>query len=127
VLREHDVLVELPDDLPDVPIDVVQIDQVLTNVIENAARFTPTGKRISVSAGAPDGVIQVRVSDEGRGVDPSHRGRIFEPFVRADDSPGTGLGLAIARAIVEAHGGRIWFEDHPGPGAAVLFDLPREP
>jgi two-component system sensor histidine kinase KdpD len=126
VLREHDVLVDLPDDLPEVPIDVVQVDQVLTNVIENAARFTPAGKRISVSARAPDTVVRVRVSDEGRGLGADERMRAFEPFVRAQDSPGTGLGLAIARAIVEAHGGKIWFEEDPGPGAAVLFDLPRE-
>jgi hypothetical protein len=50
---------------------------------------------------------------------------VFEPFVHAEDSPGTGLGLSIARAIVEAHGGTIWFEDGHAPGAAVVFELPR--
>jgi len=125
VLRNHDVRVQLPHDLPDVPIDVVQIDQVLTNVLENAVRFTPAGKQIAVSAQAPDRVVRVRVSDEGRGIDPSKRDGVFEPFVRAEDSPGTGLGLSIARAIVEAHDGRIWFEDRPGPGVSIVFDLPR--
>ncbi len=124
VLRQHRLRVDLPDDLPEVRIDVVQIDQVLTNVLENAARFTPPGKRIAVTVMTPDGVVRVRVSDEGRGVDPADRDRIFEPFVRGDGSPGTGLGLAIARAIVEAHGGNIWIESENGVGTTVVFDLP---
>jgi two-component system sensor histidine kinase KdpD len=125
MLRNHELRVDLPDDLPDVPIDVVQIDQVLTNVLENAARFTPPGRHIDVSARAPDAVVRVRIADEGRGLGLSEREHVFEPFVHAEDSSGTGLGLSIARAIVEAHGGAIWFEDGLGPGAAVVFELPR--
>lgn len=125
VLRQHDLRIELPDDLPEAPIDVVQMDQVLTNVLENAARFTPSGKQIRITADAPDRVVRVRVSDEGRGVDAARREAVFEPFVRTEDSPGTGLGLAISRAIVEAHGGRIWFEE-PSVGATIVFEVPRE-
>ncbi len=126
VLRNHRLRVDLPEDLPDVPIDVVQIDQALTNILENAARFTPEGRQIAVSARAPDAIVRVRVADEGRGVAAGERERMFEPFVHAEDSPGTGLGLSIARAIVEAHGGSIRFEDHDGRGASVVFELPQK-
>ena len=126
ILRNHKLRVDLAEDLPDIPIDVVQIDQVLTNVLENAAKFTPEGRQIAVSAHAPDAVVRVRVADEGRGVSAFERDHIFEPFVHAEDSPGTGLGLSIARAIVEAHGGTIWFEDSDDPGASVVFELPQK-
>lgn len=123
-LDAHELVVSLPDGLPDVPIDVVQIDQALTNLIENALRFSPPGKRIRVSVEAPDELVRVRVADEGSGIRPEDRERVFEPFVRGEGSPGTGLGLAIARAIVDAHGGRIWIENG-AIGTAVVFELPR--
>ncbi len=126
VLRNHRVSLTMPDDLPEIPIDVVQIDQVLTNLLENAARFTPAGKRIGVSVDEPDTVVRVRVEDEGLGIDASDRERVFEPFVRGDGSPGTGLGLAIVRAIVEAHGGRIWIDPDRVTGTAIIFDLPAQ-
>lgn len=125
-LRDHHVRLTMPDELPTLPIDVVQIDQVLTNLLENAARFTPSGKRIHVSVDTPDAVVRVRVQDEGRGVDAGDHDRVFEPFVRGDASTGTGLGLAIARAIVEAHGGRIWIEPDHRPGTSVAFELPAQ-
>ena len=124
VLRNHRVRLTMPDGLPELPIDVVQIDQVLTNLLENAARFTPSGRRIDVSVETPDAVIRVRVQDEGPGIGPADRDRVFEPFVRADASSGTGLGLAIARAVVEGHGGRIWIEPDRKNGTSVAFDLP---
>jgi two-component system sensor histidine kinase KdpD len=70
--------------------------------------------------------VQVRVVDQGPGVPPEERERVFEPFYRRDDGhrTGSGLGLAIARAIVLAHGGRIWIEGMPAGGAAVVFELP---
>jgi two-component system sensor histidine kinase KdpD len=126
LLRQHEIVVSLPDDLSDVAMDVGQMDQVLTNLLENAARFTPVGKRIAVTVQTPDGVVRVRVEDEGRGIVPGQREHIFEPFVRGEDSPGTGLGLAIARAIVEAHGGKIWIENGATTGTAVIVELPRE-
>ncbi len=114
-------------DLPEVPIDPVQIDQVLTNLLENAARFSPPGGEVVVSASLWHRAIQVRVVDQGPGIPPGERERAFEPFVRgegADGRRGSGLGLAIARAIVLAHGGRIWIEGAPGGGTAVVFELP---
>ena len=114
-------------DLPDVDADPVQIDQVLTNVLENAARHSPAGGEIQVSMTTFRSSVQVRVADQGPGVPPEERERIFEAFYRGDagpERPGTGLGLAIARAIVAAHGGRIWVEGAPGGGAAIVFELP---
>jgi len=114
-------------DLPDVPIDPVQIDQVLSNLLENAARFTPPGGEILLSAGPSQRMVRVRVADEGPGIPAEERERVFEPFFRRDAGEartGSGLGLAIARAVVLAHGGRIWIEGSPSGGTAVVFELP---
>jgi two-component system sensor histidine kinase KdpD len=125
LLRRHELVVSLPEDLPDVQMDVGQMDQVLTNLLENAARFTPEGRRIAVSVQTPDQLVRLCVEDAGRSIEPSERERVFEPFVRGKASPGTGLGLAIARAIVSAHGGRIWIEAAALGGTAVVLELPR--
>ena len=125
VLRHHEVRLLLRDNLPEIPVDVLQIDQVLSNVLENAARFSPPGKRITVAAARWDGGVQMRIADQGPGIAPDQRERVFEPFVRGEGSNGTGLGLAIARAIVEGHGGRIRIVDAPAGGTAVIIELPR--
>jgi two-component system sensor histidine kinase KdpD len=124
----RDVEIRVGDDVPEVPMDVVQIDQVLTNLIENAIKFTPPESPISLSAvGNPDGV-RVTVADSGRGIAKEDRARIFEPFERgAGTESGTGLGLAIASAIVVAHGGRIWVGETATGGAAFTFELPCVP
>jgi two-component system, OmpR family, sensor histidine kinase KdpD len=124
VLKEHDVKLLLEEDLPEIPLDVVQIDQALTNLLENSARFTPPGKRITVEAAQRRGGVEVRIEDEGPGIPAEARDRVFEPFVRGEGSTGTGLGLAIARAIVDAHQGRIRIVDASGGGTAVIIDLP---
>jgi two-component system sensor histidine kinase KdpD len=126
LLQGHDLRLVLREDLPEVPMDVIQIDQVLTNLLENAAKFSPEGSEIAAFAARWQDAVRVRITDRGPGIPPEDRERVFEPFYRADGDtgPGTGLGLAIARAIVEAHGGRIWIEGVPGGGTAVLFDLP---
>ncbi|MEW6058784.1 MAG: ATP-binding protein [Actinomycetota bacterium] len=114
-------------DLPEVPMDPVQVDQVLTNLLENAVRFSPRGGEVVVSASLWHRSVQVRIVDQGPGIPQEDRKRSFEPFVRrADHDPrsGSGLGLAIARAIVLAHGGRIWIEGAPSGGTAVVFELP---
>ncbi len=126
-LDGRDVRLLLREDLPDLPLDVDLMDQVLMNLLENAARYSPPGSAISVTTAEWQGGVEVRVADRGPGIPPDERERVFESFVRATNAgaaSGTGLGLAIARALVEAHGGRIWIEDAPGGGAAVLFRLP---
>jgi two-component system sensor histidine kinase KdpD len=124
MLRDRSVRLLLREDIPDVPMDVGQIDQVLGNLLENAVRHAP-GSEVTVSACRWQRWVEVRVSDHGPGIPPRDRERVFEPFVRGGARDGgTGLGLSIARALVEAHGGRIWIEDAPGGGTSVVFQLP---
>ena len=114
-------------ELPPVDADPVQIGQVLTNIIENAVRFSPRGSEIQIAAARWRSAIQVRVSDKGPGIPPADRERVFEEFYRQDAGGGrggTGLGLAISRAVVVAHGGTIRASAAPGGGTAVTFELP---
>lgn len=114
-------------DIPDIPIDPVQIDQVLSNLLENAVRFSSPGGEVLVSVSPWRGSVQVRVADQGPGIPTEDRERVFEAFYRrdvGDGRGGSGLGLAIARAIVLGHGGRIWIEGAPSGGTAVVFELP---
>lgn len=122
-LVRHDVRLILRD-VPEISVDLVQIDQALTNILENAARFAPGGTQITVSAAEWQGGVQVRVTDQGPGIPEADRRRVFEPFVLGENSNGTGLGLAIAAAIVQAHGGRIRIDDAPGGGTAIIMELP---
>jgi signal transduction histidine kinase len=103
-----------------------QLQRVLFNLIQNAIHHTPADGSVTVSAEAVNGGIEVEVADTGNGVPADQRDRVFDPFFRGDESrqhAGAGLGLAISRAIVEAHGGRIWLEDAPR-GTRVRFSLP---
>ena len=103
------------------------MDQALTNILENAARHAPEGSEIVVAVTPWRGGIEVRVADRGPGIPPEDRDRVFEAFYRRDTATGragSGLGLAIARAVVQAHGGRIRIEGAPGGGAAVVIELP---
>ena len=123
VLDGHLLRLVLREDLPPVPMDVVQIDQALTNLLENAARFGPPGSEIAVFASQFHDQVEVRVASRGPGIPPDDRERVMDPFVRGEGG-GTGLGLSIARAIVESHGGRMWIQETPGGGATVVFRLP---
>jgi two-component system sensor histidine kinase KdpD len=108
-------------------VDVGMIEEVFLDLLENALRFAPTGSEIQVCADQVADTIEVRVADRGPGVPPEQRLRIFEEFARVDarpDSTGTGLGLAIVRALVTAHGGRVWCDETPGGGATFGFSLP---
>lgn len=123
-LRDHRVVLVVPEDLPDVPVDVVQLDQVLTNLLENAARFSPPGTEIALSVLPRNGSVVLRIEDRGPGIPAGERERVFEPFVKLVGGGGAGLGLPISRAIVEAHGGRVLIEDSPGGGTAAVLELP---
>ncbi len=109
--------------------DPERIHQVLFNLVDNAARFTPPGGEITITARSGDERVEIRVADTGVGIAAEHLPRVFERFYRVDasrsrDDGGTGIGLAIARSIVEGHGGRIVAESDPGHGSAFTFDLP---
>jgi two-component system, OmpR family, sensor histidine kinase KdpD len=135
-LRGRPVEVDVPDDLPLVPMDHAQIEEVLTNLIENALKYSPATSPIHISACITDvpHELQVSVADRGIGIPPGELDAIFGKFYRVqhvqlpwDKSRppiGTGLGLAIVAGIVEAHGGRIWAESAPGEGSTFTFTLP---
>lgn len=128
LLEGRPVDLRVADDVPDVPMDVVQIDQVVTNLLENAAKFTPPLTPVSLVAVGAGGRVRVTVADGGPGVPKNDRRRVFEPFVRGSTTTsGTGLGLAVSEAIVRAHGGRMWVSQSPTGGAAFTFELPRDP
>jgi signal transduction histidine kinase len=114
-------------DLPAVAVDPTQIDQVVTNVLENAIRFSPPGGAIVISASRWESTVEIRIADEGPGIPIEDRDQVFQEFYRLDRGAGrggTGLGLAISMAIVEAHGGRIWAEGAPGGGTTIVMRLP---
>jgi two-component system sensor histidine kinase KdpD len=132
---DHRMVVHVPPDIPLVPLDYGQIEQVLTNLVENALRYSPVGSEIEVSARTlPSEELEVRVVDHGIGIPPDELHAIFDKFYRvqhvrlpwATERPpvGTGLGLAICKSIIEAHGGRIWAESQPNVGSTFIFTLP---
>jgi two-component system, OmpR family, sensor histidine kinase KdpD len=130
LLRGREVHTGIPDDLPPVELDYLQIDQVLTNLLENAIRHTPAGTPIDIHVQVCDDSIMVSVADRGPGIPPADTERIFDKFYRvlssekAARTTGSGLGLAVSRGLIEAHGGRIWVENRPGGGATFWFTLP---
>lgn len=126
LLAGRSVTVELPEDLPLVPMDPVLMEQVFVNLLENAARHTPAGIAIRIRAFSMDKDVTVTVVDGGPGIRPEDRERVFDKFFRRSDSDGSGLGLAICRAIVNAHGGRIEADVAPEGGALFRVTLPLE-
>ena len=121
------VRLELAPDLPWLYVDAVLIEQVLENLIENAMKYTPEGTPITLSACVLDKQFEVAVRDKGPGLASGDEARVFDKFYRArheGSQSGVGLGLTICRAIVEAHGGRIWAESEPQGGAVFRFALP---
>jgi len=127
----HTLRVEMPDTLPAVLADYERIEEVLVNLVENAIKYSPQGGEVVVSAEVTSDEVIVSVTDQGIGIPPEERERLFERFSRLDSRlvrqmKGTGLGLFICKSIVEAHGGRIWAETAPGGGSRFRFTLPRE-
>ncbi|HET6819441.1 MAG TPA: ATP-binding protein [Candidatus Limnocylindria bacterium] len=128
LVAPHRLTLELPDELPPVHVDYSEVDQVLTNLIENAAKYSPPDSEIRVTADVRDGCLHVSVVDDGPGISAEALPRLFEPFFRARGGPrgGSGLGLAVAQGLVEAHGGRIWAENRRQGGATFTFEIPAE-
>ena len=123
----HRVAVEIEKDLPLINVDARAIAEALYNLIENAAKYSPDGSLIKIDTTADGEIVSVSITDEGRGISPDMRQKVFEKFVRLepDRSSGMGLGLPVARGIIESQGGTI--EIHNGPGAKgtmFVIDLP---
>jgi two-component system sensor histidine kinase KdpD len=127
-LDGHRIELDIPDELPPVACDYAQIDQVVTNLLENAVNHTPPGTLVLTRACREGSDVRVEVLDAGPGIPAADRERVFRPFERGRTrAPGSGLGLTIARGFVEAHGGRLWLEEAAAgrpKGARFVFTLP---
>jgi two-component system sensor histidine kinase KdpD len=124
LFRQVRIEVVIPPGLPLADADYTQLDLVLTNLLENAARHAPQGSTVRVLARERDGTVEVRVADEGIGVPEWAERSIFEAFRRGERGGSSGVGLAISKALVEANGGRIWVERTVGGGATFAFSTP---
>ena len=127
VLARHRVEVDVPETLA-VTADADALVHILVNLLGNAAKFSPPGSRVRMSARNADNEVVITVADDGPGVAPEHRERVFERFYQAPEfvlaRKGTGIGLTISRTLVELQGGRIWLDDERGEGASFSFTLP---
>ena len=129
--EQYGVKFVLKDRLPDVlvRIDGDRVMQVMTNLLSNAAKFSPPHSEALVAVTHMGDAVRVSVIDRGKGIPKEFESRIFEKFAQADSSTtrekgGTGLGLSICKAIIEKHGGKIGFTSHIGLGSTFFFDLP---
>jgi signal transduction histidine kinase len=128
--REQVLDVKLPKEPIELEGDIVRLSQVLSNLINNACKFSPVGSRIRLEAAYADGELQIAVKDEGAGVAPEFLPHMFELFAQADQSldrsqGGLGIGLTLVKHLVELHGGRVWAESEGlGQGAQVTIALP---
>ncbi len=125
-LKGRKIAIDIPEDLPLVPLDALLIEQVMVNLLENASRYTPPGSPIDIQVSSGAGKIQVEIRDRGPGVAAQDQGRIFEKFFRSGkkDSWGSGLGLAICQGILKVHQGEVGVRDRDGGGSVFYFSLP---
>ena len=126
---KHQLRIDIPRNLPSVVVDDDRIGEILTNLVENAVKYSEEGTRITVGASPNSKDVIVSVTDEGIGIPAELHQKVFGRFyqveaARTRNRKGTGLGLSICRGIVEAHGGKIWVESEPGEGAKFNFSLP---
>ena len=128
VLGQHPVEVHLPEDLPAVRMDAIRIKEVLVQLLENAAKYSAAEAPIHITAEAKGGMVTTSVADRGSGIDDFEQSLIFDKFYRGRNQrlqvQGTGMGLAIAKAIIEAHGGRIGVTSQLGRGSVFYFSVP---
>ena len=127
--KNQTLSVDIPDELPKSWCDRNRLAQVLTNLISNANKYTPEGGSILVQAVRREGMIQIKVQDDGRGMTPDDQKMLFSKFFRSGDekvreAPGTGLGLSITKNLIELQGGKIWFESEFRKGTTFYFTVP---
>jgi signal transduction histidine kinase len=133
LLRNKDLKLttELPDSMPIIHGDGPRLEQVMLNLMTNAAKFTPAGGTITIRARQQDNGLVVDVQDNGIGIAREEQSRLFKPYSRLSSDrqqhPGLGLGLALSKQVVELHGGRIWVNSEPGKGSTFSFFVPRRP
>jgi len=126
--KKHTIVADFPEKFPIVLADETRVEQVIVNLVSNAFKYAPKGE-IKISGRVHPEQVVVSVSDEGPGIEAKDLPHIFDRFYRSTkavkSTKGAGLGLYLARAIVEAHGGRIWADARPDTGARIFFSLPR--
>jgi two-component system sensor histidine kinase KdpD len=132
MLERHPIQTRIERSLPTVKMDPVEIDEVLTNLIENAIKYTPQGTPLEVSAEKAGDFLEIAVADRGPGISPDKMSHLFDRFYRVTSGAargvtGTGLGLAIVKGIVEAHSGQVTAENRVGGGMVFRFTLPIQP
>jgi signal transduction histidine kinase len=127
--RRHTIVVDFPPDFPVILADETRISQVISNLLSNAIKYSPEGGEIRITGQVRPEQVIVCVSDQGPGIAPDEIPHVFDRFYRSSrasrTTKGAGLGLYLAKAVVEAHRGRIWVDPKPGDGARVCFSLPR--
>jgi signal transduction histidine kinase len=125
---KHQLVTDFPQNFPVIIGDETRIEQVISNLVSNSLKYAPKGE-IKISGTARPEQVIICVSDEGAGIEAKDLPHIFDRFYRSTNAvkqtKGAGLGLYLARAIVEAHGGRIWADPKPDSGARICFSLPR--
>jgi K+-sensing histidine kinase KdpD len=125
----HKINVDFPENFPVVTGDETRLEQVLSNLVSNAIKYSPQGGEIQITGQVRPAQVILCVSDQGPGVAPEDIPHIFDRFYRSSiakrTTKGAGLGLYLARAVIEAHGGRIWVDPRPGNGARICFSIPR--
>jgi two-component system sensor histidine kinase KdpD len=127
ILRDHHIIIEIPETLSMINVDFALIEQVFTNLLHNAVKYSPSQTEILIKVSADQGELRVSVADQGTGIKEGDEERIFDKFYclhSPKNVTGTGLGLSICQGIIEAHKGRIWAENQPGGGARISFALP---
>jgi PAS domain S-box-containing protein len=129
---KHEFKVDMDADIPVIVADSDKVDQILTNLTNNAVKYSPNGGTVSVIGRKVDGVVRVTVADQGMGIPKEHLSKVFDRFHRVDNRDtrkvgGTGIGLYLVKHLVEAHGGRIWVDSEVGKGSQFTFELPECP
>jgi signal transduction histidine kinase len=128
--KKQTLRTDLPASLPIIRGDGQRLEQVMINLLTNAAKFTPAGGNILVRVRKNDDGLIIDVKDDGIGIAREQQFRLFKPYSRLNSDrqhhPGLGLGLALAKQVVELHGGKIWVESEPGKGSTFSFSLPRQ-
>ncbi len=125
----HNIVVDIPEDFPVINGDETRLEQVLSNLVSNAIKYSPQGGEIRITGQVRPTQVIICVSDQGPGVAPEDIPHIFDRFYRSSiakrTTKGAGLGLYLARAVIEAHGGRIWVDPQPDTGGRICFSIPR--
>jgi two-component system phosphate regulon sensor histidine kinase PhoR len=133
IAKAHELVMDFADDFPTIAGDPDKLGQVLTNLVDNAIKYSPRGGKVVVTGRVAEGgkAVQISISDEGIGVSPEHLPRLFDRFYRVDNRDnreigGTGIGLALVKALVEAHHGTVTVDSEVGQGSTFMVTLPIE-